>query len=222
MTAKITTITLPVILNFKVNCYLVQIDDGFVLIDTGKGHRQTLEQALQDAGCTPDKLKLIILTHGDFDHGGNAAYLRKTYQAPIAMHNNDSGMVEKGDMYWNRNPPNILMKLFVGLFFHLRDADQFTPDFYIKAGDTLAEYGFDAEVLELPGHSSGSIGFLTSDGNLFCGDLLGNMNKPQIWIPDDEAAAYNSVELLKTKNIHTIYPGHGKPFTLNDYAENNN
>lgn len=219
MNTNIHTISMSILPMFKVNCYLVETAGGFILIDTGKGHRDMLESNLSAAGCTPDNLKLIILTHGDFDHCGNAAYLRDTYNAPIAMHEGDRGMVEQGNMYWNRQQPNVIMKMFVGLLFKLDTADQFKPDVFVKAGDTLSEYGLNAEVLELPGHSSGSIGLLLDDGTLFCGDLLGNQGKPQIWIPDDEGAAHASVESLKSRDIHTVYPGHGQPFTFQTFLD---
>ncbi len=85
-----------------VNCYLLTTDKGFVLIDTGfSKNRVDVERELENAGCTPEKLKLILLTHGDFDHSGNAVYLRKKYSVEIAMHIDDEGMVEKGDLFYN-------------------------------------------------------------------------------------------------------------------------
>lgn len=82
-------------------------------------------------------------------------------------------------------------------------------------GDTFAEYGFQAHVLDLPGHSKGSIGILTAEGNLFCGDLLMNIIKPglQMYI-DDLPVAQASLAKLKKLPIRMIYPGHGNPFTL--------
>ena len=98
----VKTITTPFILNTSINCYLVRTPDGFVLIDTGRNNkRDTIEKELEGAGCRPGDLKLIILTHGDFDHCGNASYLRNKFGSKIAMHKDDSGMVERGDMLWN-------------------------------------------------------------------------------------------------------------------------
>jgi glyoxylase-like metal-dependent hydrolase (beta-lactamase superfamily II) len=54
----------------------------------------------------------------------------------------------------------------------------FKPDLYIDEGYDFSGYGFDAKVLELPGHSKGSIGTLMTSGDLFCGDLLVNTDKP--------------------------------------------
>lgn len=221
MTFEITPITTPFILHITVNCYLVKTDKGFILIDTAKtGKRRVIEQALNNAGCEPGSLKLIVLTHGDFDHCGNAAYLRQKFGAPITIHEADSGMVERGDMFWNRKQPSALVKTLMGLLFRLHQADQFKPDFTIKEGDNLSAYGFDADVIELPGHSEGSIGLLTADGDLFCGDLLANTDKPDVWtIIDNREAAQASVEKLKRMTINTVYPGHGQPFPIQAFLK---
>ena len=104
---KIVTISLS--LPYKlgtVNCYLIETDTGYILIDTGCSNKRTeLGKELESAGCKSGNLKLIVLTHGDFDHTGNAAYLRKKFDTKIAMHDGDSGMVERGNMFWSRKNP---------------------------------------------------------------------------------------------------------------------
>src|SRR5665647_2425460 len=90
-------------INAGSNCFLVQAEGGFVLIDTGVAYkRAAVERELEKAGCRAGDLKLIVLTHGDSDHADNAAFLRKKYGAPIAMHPNDAGMVRRGDMSHSR------------------------------------------------------------------------------------------------------------------------
>jgi hydroxyacylglutathione hydrolase len=74
----------------------------------------------------------------------------------------------------------------------------------------------------LPGHSNGSIGILTAGGDLFCGDLLIHMDKPVLnAIIDDAAAANASVERLKSLEIDTVYPVHGKLFPMEQFITNN-
>ena len=203
----------------KVNCYLVKVNLGYILIDTGWSNKCTdLEKELESTGCNPGNLKLILLTHGDFDHTGNCAYLRKKFGTKIAMHYGDSGMVERGDMFWNRKNPNILVRIIVNVFLGLSQADRFKPDLTIEDGYHLSEYGFDAKVLHLPGHSKGSIGILTAGGDLFCGDLFMNMNQPTpTSLVDDKAELKVSIEKLKNLKINTVYPGHGKPFPMNSF-----
>ena len=170
----IRVITLP--LPFKlgtVNCYLVKTGTGFVLIDTGSSNqRDELEGELVGAGCKLGDLKLIVLTHGDFDHTGNAAFLRERFGAKIAMHRDDAGMAERGDMFWNRQSGNALLRMLAPILFRFPKSNRFRPDFYIEEGDNLSEYGFDDRVLSIRGHSKGSIGVLTAAGDLFCGDLV--------------------------------------------------
>lgn len=218
---RIQTITTPFVLNISVNCYLVGDEGGFVLIDTGKrGQRSKIEAALDAAGCKPGNLKLIVLTHGDFDHCGNAAYLRQKFSTKVALHANDRGMVENGDMFYNRKQPNPIIKAIFGWFFVLLKADRFTPDVWLKEGDELAAHGLDARVIELPGHCKGNVGLLTPGGDLLCGDLLGNVGKPEVWsLIDDHAAMAASVEKLRGLPITTVYPGHGEPFPITAFWE---
>jgi hydroxyacylglutathione hydrolase len=215
---EIKTITLPLPYRLgTVNCYLVETDTGFVLIDTGASNRRTeLESELTSAGCKPGNLKLIVLTHGDFDHTGNAAYLCEKFGAKIAMHYDDSGMAERGDMFWNRSSGNTLFRLIAPILLRFPRSNRFRPDFYVEEGDDFSDYGFDAQVLSIPGHSKGSIGILTTGGDLFCGDLLENSKKPTTnSIMDDSAACEASLKKLQGFEINTVYPGHGKPFAMN-------
>ncbi len=202
-----------------VNCYLVGAGDGFVLIDTGLPEKRTdLDAELQSAGCRPGNLRLIVLTHGDYDHAGNAAYLRDKHGSKIAMHRDDSGRVERGDWDWNMKPkPDKFGLLFkaVALFVKPGAFDVFTPDVYVEDNQSLSDYGLEATVLHLPGHTKGSIGILTSDSSLFCGDLMDSMRKPSLeFFIDDMAAARASLARLRSLAIGTVYPGHGKPFRL--------
>ncbi|NIV29124.1 MAG: MBL fold metallo-hydrolase, partial [Anaerolineae bacterium] len=73
--------------------------------------RSKLEQELASAGCRPGNLALIVLTHGDFDHTGNAAYLRERFGAKIALHRDDIGMAEQADMFWNRQSGNPIVRI---------------------------------------------------------------------------------------------------------------
>jgi hydroxyacylglutathione hydrolase len=219
MLPKITAITTPFVFNISVNCYLVRTNTGYILIDTGMpSQRRAIVQELELAGCQPGSLKQIILTHGDIDHCGNAAYLRQKFGTTIAMHYDDFGMVEHGDMFWNRQEPNSLIRIIFELFFSLGKPDQFKPDLDLKDGSDLSDYGFNAKVLYIPGHSKGSIGILTNVGDLFCGDLLTNFKQPDRGIIDDPIAADASTNRLQGLKINTVYPGHGKPFLMEQFV----
>jgi len=198
---------------FSANCYLIKTGNGFVLIDSGgKSGRKRLEQEMKNAGCVPGGLRLVLLTHGDFDHAGNCAYLREKFKAKIAMHQDDSGMVEYEDMFWNRKSGNLIAKKIVRLLFRL---ETFTPDFTVDEHADLSEYGLDATILHVPGHSKGSIAILTGSGDLFCGDLLTNKKRPEPnWMADDPETLQESIRSLSNYRIKTVYPGHGPCFSI--------
>jgi hydroxyacylglutathione hydrolase len=206
-----------------VNCYLLRGEEGFVLIDTGfSNKRAILDKKLNEAGVLPGSIKLILITHGDTDHTGNAAYLRAKYGAKIAMHADDAGMAEQGDMSVNRKPrPDRMSLIFkimssvIPLFIKAAKFEGFKPDLAADENIDLAAYGLDARVLHLPGHSKGSIGVLTAVGDLFCGDFLYNM--PGFGFIDDLADHRASLEKVKKLNFRTIYPGHGKPFSADRF-----
>jgi len=214
MPQEIKTIRLPLPLRFgSVNCYLIKSDGGCMLIDTGcSNSRARLERELV-ADC--DNLKLIVLTHGDFDHTGNAAYLRQRFGAGIAMHRADSVMVERGDIFGGRQRSHFFFRMLAPVLFGFGKSERFKPDLYLEDGDDLAEYGFEAKVVHIPGHSRGSIGVLTAGGELFGGDLVIRKKNPQRnKIIDDPAAAEASIAKLKGLKIKTVYPGHGRSFPM--------
>jgi hydroxyacylglutathione hydrolase len=238
MSQEIETINLG-----GVNCFLVRAGDRFLLIDTGFSPRRAqLERGLERAGCRPGDLKLIVLTHGDPDHIGNCVYLRGKYGAKIAMHRDDVGMVERGEMSSSRKAkPDRISLLFrgiiflAGLFSRPGTSDVFSPDVILEDGDDLSEHGFDARVLHLPGHSRGSIGILipgdpTSTGGatspgapgrtLLCGDLLMNVTRPSPHFIIDDLADFNaSPEKLRGLDIETVYPAHGRPFPMASFLK---
>lgn len=73
-------------------------------------------------------------------------------------------------------------------------------------------------MIHFPGHSRGSIGVLTAGGDLFCGDLLINTDKPARNTLIDDRAKYDaSVERLRTLEVKTVYPGHGRPFDMEQF-----
>jgi len=217
MPSLITPITLPLPLGMgSVNCYLLRAGEGYVLVDTGAPNsRDSLHKKLADLGCEPGMLKLIIITHGDFDHTGNAAYLRHVFGGRIGMHADDARMAEIGDMFVNRSRPNPILRILVPLLIGFGGSERFLTDVLLEDGSALAEYGLDARVIGIPGHSQGSIGILTAEGNFFCGDLLENIKRPALnALMDDRQAGLVSVARLRGLGITRVFPGHGVPFSM--------
>lgn len=211
-----------------VNCYLLKNEDRYILVDTGvPGMYTTLEKSLQDAGCIPGKLGLIILTHGDIDHAGNAAYLKTKYNTKVAIRKEDAPMVEKKELLMQRKVKSVVMRMmqsimnFLGSYKKMTAAFQsFTPDLYLEDGQELKTYGFDAKILHLPGHTPGSIAVLFENGDIIAGDTLQNMRKPNTaQIIDNETVFAESIERLKQLSLKTVYPGHGKPFPWQSFLK---
>ena len=205
--------TLPIALGY-VNAYLVEAGDGFVLIDTGVARQWTrLESELIAAGCLPGRLKLVIITHGDVDHMGNGAMLRRKFSVRIGIHEADVGMVTIGPAA-GRRPKRLLGRLLLALGNAINGkVERFQPDVLLEDGQDLSGYGLAAKVLHTPGHTRGSIVVLTDDGRLFAGDTLTNRTKPGRGpFADSEEELRKSLARLRQLNARVVYPGHGKPF----------
>lgn len=209
----------------NVNAYLVKENDNFMLVDTGgylfadKGNpnnrREVLEEKLAAAGVTKENLKLLVITHGDCDHCMNAAYIAKKYEVPIAMHKADVPMVQNPNLelllrtvHYRKTGMKLVAKLIHGLIVKLtektiEDFERFTPDILLEDGERLNPYGFHAAVIHLPGHTPGSIGLVTDDGEAILGDAgEGTINAV------DFAEFDRSVAKIKKAGYKVVYVGH--------------
>jgi glyoxylase-like metal-dependent hydrolase (beta-lactamase superfamily II) len=204
---------------------LLKAKDGYVLIDTGLPSQwEMLESQLLSAGCLPDKLKLIVITHGDWDHTGNAQRLRDKYKVKIAMHAGDVPQVETGTRLKRSVRPfpykvtfyfRMLMKKLKGQKMEIL---KFKPDILLTDGQSLEVFGAAAKIVHIPGHTPGSIAVLTAEGSLIAGDMFVNRKKPDsAQIIENSIELKNSQDRLQTMNIKIIYPGHGKPFKAEDF-----
>jgi hydroxyacylglutathione hydrolase len=208
-----------------VNCYLLKTGTKFLLVDTGPANKRfELTRELENAGCRPGDLDLILATHGDSDHVGNCAFLHRRYGATIVLHRAEVDAVKFGNPVLNKNLPHgfrgMMIRMIVQLF-RLKPADCFAPDVLIDDGCNLASYGLDAQVLHIPGHSRGSIGVLTSRGDLLCGDLLKNTRYPAPGFGIFDRLEFDAtIEKLRPLNIQMVYPGHGKPFAWEQFMKN--
>jgi len=232
---------MPEIIRFDlngVNSYLARCASGFILFDTG-GHlvmdqqftsrRELLLKQLETAGCTKDNLNLIVLTHGDNDHSCNAAYLRERFNTKIAMHDGDRELVENPALEkWMESYQYNSVEL-QQMFLQYKDVivevtrkmldefERFSPEISLEDGFDLSPYGFDAQVIHVPGHTKGSIAVLAKSGELIAGDTLANSGKPS---PASNAIDFSqlagSMDKLKNKKIGVVYPGHGEPFSFKD------
>lgn len=193
----------------NVNCYIVADNDKAILIDTGR--KKYREKILER--CKKFHVSLIVLTHGHMDHCQNAAYLAETLHIPIAINKNDMDLIP------DNRKQSLLAKTLLGKIvlsvslssFEMDSLEVFDPIIYLKNGDDLSEYGIAAKVVELPGHTKGSIGIEIED-NLFVGDALMNMFYPTVsMLYVDEQEMLSSAKHISELGDKTIYFGHEKP-----------
>lgn len=201
----------------NVNCYIVADNDKAILIDTGR--KKYREKILEK--CKEFHVSLIVLTHGHMDHCQNAAYLANALHIPIAMNKKDINLIPD-----NRKQA-LLAKTFLGKIvlsvslssFEKDSLDVFQPTVYLKNGDDLSGYGVDAKIVELPGHTKGSIGIEVED-NLFVGDALMNMFYPTVsMLFHDKSEMLDSARKISRLGNRIIYFGHGKPVSNKQWVK---
>jgi hypothetical protein len=84
---------IPVALGFD-QCYLLQAG-GAVLVDAGvPGKAKTFARTLETSGIAPRDVKLIVLTHGHWDHVGSARDIRNLTGARLALHEREAPWLE--------------------------------------------------------------------------------------------------------------------------------
>lgn len=193
------------------NCYIVSEGRNAILVDTGSG--QCLDMVI--AECDKYDLKLIVLTHVHFDHAENAVALSKRYGVPVAVHQADEELFESFDKQ-KLKCYGLVGCVVLGLSLKvLRETKVERPSniIYIKEGDTLNQYGINAKIIELPGHTNGSIGVDVEEKHLLVGDAMDNWVLPALghlyYNMEDIKRSYYKIQALGPRRI---YFGHGKPF----------
>ena len=192
------------------NCYLVTDGENAILVDTAS--KANLNQVIEQ--CDKYKVKLIVLTHVHFDHAENAAELSKRYDIPVAIHQSDEELFESFDKQPLKSY-GIVGKVVLGISLKvLRQTKVERPEklIYVKDGDDLNAYGINAKIIEMPGHTLGSIGVDVEEKHLLVGDALDNWITPGTGhLYFDKEALYKSADLIRSLGERTIYYGHGKP-----------
>ncbi len=212
----------PISLGFD-NCYVIQAD-GVIMIDGGTPKQaKAFIEGIRRVSIEPEDIRLIIITHGHFDHIGSAKEIKEITGSKIAMHHRDKDCLEKslkpsipGVSAWGK----ILAKMLTmfGPFIHIPSTN---VDIVLKDEElSLAEYGIPGRVIYTPGHTSGSVSVLLETGDAFVGDLA--MNKFPLRLSpglpifaEDVQKVKESWRLLLDQGAKTIYPAHGNSFSAN-------
>ena len=192
------------------NCYIVADGKTAILIDTAS--KPCLDMVI--AECDKYDLKLIVLTHVHFDHAENAAELSKRYNVPVAISKMDEELFESYDKQPLRSY-GLVGFVVLGLSLKvLRNTKVERPEnlIFVEDGDDLSEYGINAKIIGLPGHTLGSIGVDVEEKHLFVGDELDNWIRPGVGhLYYDLDAIKESAERVRNLGERTIYYGHGNP-----------
>ena len=210
----------PIDLGFA-QSYVIQSEE-VILIDCGPpGRANDILKGIERLSIEPEEIRLIVLTHGHWDHIGSASAIKEITGADIALHQQEKDWLEKslkslppGATAWGR----ILIGM-MALFMPLVHIPAANVDIVLgDEGLSLAEYGVAGSVIHTPGHSSGSVSVLLETGDALVGDLA--MNTPPLRFSpgfpifaEDMQTVKGSWRQLLDEGAETVYPGHGKPFS---------
>ena len=126
--------------------------------------------------------RYILMTHNHMDHVEALADLKSALNVPLAAHAEDAGSLPV------------------------------KPEQFLKDGDTISFGDIQLRVLHTPGHTPGSLCFLTGQ-YLISGDTIFPGGPGKTWSPAD----FNKIVESLTAKIFTladdteVYPGHGDP-----------
>jgi len=200
------------------NLYVIKGKHGDILIDTGFiGMRKSLKKWLDKFN-----IKLVILTHAHVDHTWNASYIKKLYNCKIAMSKQDIENIDNSHIHskpskkcyrtWTRLM-NFGMKKFT--------PSEFDIDIPLRDNQDIRRYGIDLKIINLPGHTNGSIGILYKN-YLFAGDALVNRKRnPEIaYQNQNNEDAKNTYQKILRISPEIIFIGHDKAITIDKLQEN--
>jgi glyoxylase-like metal-dependent hydrolase (beta-lactamase superfamily II) len=195
--------------------------EGVILIDGGDPNKiGNLKRGLERASIKPEEIKLILLTHGHWDHIGSAKDIQILSAAKILLHQKDMHFLNE---IHPSQPPGFTLwgKVIIeGLTRYTSNMHIPTFEVDIVAGDdeiSLTDYGIPGKVVYTPGHSWGSVSVLLDAGQVFVGDLAMNMFPMRLspGLPifgDNIQTIKESWQKLLDMGAKTVYPAHGKPF----------
>ncbi len=201
-------------------CYIIQ-DKGTVMVDSGPPNKiDSFIKSIQKASIDPKQIKLIVHTHGHWDHIGSAKAIKETTGAQIAMHEPDKGWLEKS---LNQLPKGVttwghILLTLTSKYMRSAQIAATSTDIVLRDEDfSLAPFGVPGKVVYTPGHTMGSVSILLETGDAFVGDLAMNGLpfglRPGLPVfAEDLELVKKSWKLLLDQGAKIVYPGHGKPF----------
>ena len=180
--------TMPVGM-LQTNCYLLRQEDrkDCVIVDPGDNARKILAY-LEQEDLT---VAAILLTHGHFDHDGAVKELALEFDCPV---------------YMNKKELILPSGIPTGRRFYTHTCAE---------GDVLELAGITLQVLETPGHTPGSVCYITGDA-MFSGDTLfaGACGRTDFPCGSWSQLMASLARLAALDGNFAVFPGHGESTTL--------
>jgi hydroxyacylglutathione hydrolase len=180
-----------------VNCYIVACESTrqAMVIDPG-AEAERIAQLIETRGYS---LRLIVNTHGHFDHIGGNAHLKARFSPTLTIHRLDACMLADPEA-------NLSWFLPERLSVVSPMADRMLSD-----GDRVAAGTASLEVMHTPGHTSGSI-CLLGEGVLFSGDTLFKDGVGRTDLPGGDGSQLSdslAAKVFVLPGSTRVCPGHG-------------
>ena len=195
---------------FQQNCTLVWDDATKVgaVVDPG-GDLDRIESAIRSQGVTVEK---ILLTHGHIDHAGGAAELKERLGVPV------EGPHEADRFLLDSLPET-------GASYGIDGARTVTPDRWLNEGDSVTVGGLTFDILFVPGHSPGSVVFVSRDAPFaLVGDVVfqGSIGRTDLPGGNHEQLIRGIKDkVLPLGDDVAFIPGHGPTGTLGQERQTN-
>lgn len=212
----------------ETNAFLLESEGEMVVIDPAI-ESEALRVRARERASEGVRLIAIWNTHGHFDHVyDNAAWKADFPEAPLVAHAADFFFLEH------------LREQ--ALWFGLPAPEVVRPDATLQEGQILRVGSLEARVLELPGHSPGSVAFVfrdsasgaftsdasnvdapQSEGFVIGGDVLFSGSVGRTDLPGASASelALSIRRLFELSSETRVFPGHGPDTTLGHEKSSN-
>ena len=178
--------------------YLIHFDGHAALVDAGCGYaNESLLANVRACGVKTEQIELLLLTHCHFDHTGGAASLRTLLECQTVAHELDARFLEAGD------------NVVTAANWYGSTIEPFAIDRKIATPRETIQLGARTlEAIHIPGHSPGSLVYLTESQGLqvlFGQDVHGPLDAS---FHSNRKDYQQSLKLLITLEADILCEGH--------------